>query len=136
MNLERSVVDLFDRLASWAQLPKHALERRLDVFLAPFVEEFLARELGERHPVRLVAPEFPILSDIRRLFPDDARTPPARLEDVGARTASADYLLHRGGREPAWILLDLETEASSPDAGQLARYRAAQRAGMAELLRH
>lgn len=134
MDADQSLVDIFQRLESWARLPKYALERRLDIFLTPFLEEFLTRETGA--PVTLVVPEFPILSEIALVAPSTPGLTPMPLGAVSARTVNADFLLRRGGPDPAWILLELKTDAASIGRKQLDRYVAAQRVGMAGLLDH
>lgn len=100
-----SLADLFDRLGFWARFPKYALERRLDIFLTPFLADFVAdvRRM-DRSDLQLVLPEFPIKH---------------RTEDN--RTVNADYLLYQHAIN-RWLLLELKTDSASVDPKQLARY--------------
>lgn len=110
MPLLASFTEILSRLEDWRGFPKYALERRLDIFLTPY----LASYVGERmeSPVELVAPEFPLK------------------RDGDARSTNVDYLLHRGGRRPAWVFLELKTDARSIKPEQLALYLAAKNRGL------
>lgn len=109
MSLTDSLIDLVTRLDEWRQYPKYALERRLDIFLTPFLAPYLSQRMEA--PVELVAPEFPLKR------PDNAQS------------TNVDYLLHRRGeRNPRWVFLELKTDERSIRPEQLAIYqRAAQR---------
>lgn len=110
MSLDASVEALFTQLDGFRQLPKYALERRIDLFLSLFLEEFLSTRWEA--PVSLVVPEFPIK------------------EEENNRSCNVDYLLRRLGQKPAWVFLELKTSADSVDTAQLERYRAAREYGM------
>ncbi len=110
MSLSQSVEVLFQQLDSFRGFPKYALERRLDVFVSLFLEEYLSTRFEA--PVRIVAPEFPL----------------KRKEDF--QSTNVDYLLRREGPRPAWLFLELKTSAGSIDKAQLALYREAKERGM------
>lgn len=57
------MASIIARLVDWSRFPKYQLERRIDIFLTPFLDSFISGEL--RSPAVLVAPEFPLLSDLR-----------------------------------------------------------------------
>ncbi len=135
MTLDGSINEIFKRLDEWAGFPKYALERRLDIFLTPFLVEFFETRPGAHGDVTLVAPEFPILSEIQKLVGDGGR-PAAQLSGVDARTVNVDYLLHRAGRDAAWLFVELKTDSNSIDDHQMERYQAARKVGMRDLCRH
>lgn len=110
MSLSASVEVLVQQLDHFRRFPKYALERRLDVFLSLFVEEFLSTRFEA--PVRMVAPEFPLKREGNHL------------------STNVDYLLRREGPHPAWLFLELKTSADSVGREQLATYRAAREQGM------
>lgn len=106
---------VFDHLRAWAALPKYSVERRVDVLLSPFLEEYLgARLAGDSggRPVRLIAPEFPL-----------------RHREVDFLTVSLDYLL-LAENPRAWIFLELKTDVTSVDDDQCALYTRMQGAGV------
>ncbi len=102
MSQQSSLEVLFARLREWSRFPKYSLERRIDIFLTPFLAPFLSARMEA--PVTLVAPEFPI-----------------KLESSN-QSVNVDYLLRRDGRAPAWIFLELKTDARSLRDEQLAHY--------------
>ncbi len=110
MSLSESVEVLFQQLDSFRGFPKYALERRLDVFVSLFLEEYLSTRFEA--PVRIVAPEFPL----------------KREQDF--QSINVDYLLRREGSSPAWLFLELKTSEGSIDKAQLALYREARERGM------
>jgi hypothetical protein len=110
MSLSASVEVLVQQLDHFRRFPKYALERRIDVFLSLFVEEFLSTRFGA--PVRMVAPEFPLQGEGNHLG------------------THVDYLLRREGPHPAWLFLELKTSADAVSREQLATYRAAREYGM------
>ncbi len=122
MPLNESVLTIFKNLEKWAGFPKYALERRLDIFLTPFLAPYLSWRL--QGTASLVAPEFPILASLRPK-PKKATKPPKREPPPGL-TVNADYLFHidRTGKG-AWILLELKTDRGSFDSDQHAIYQAA-----------
>jgi hypothetical protein len=136
--------EIFARLEDWSRFPKYQLERRIDIFLTFFLVPFFQREAqllrgasGVKAEVELVAPEFPLLSQIRDLLAARSGTRgPADLSRVDARTVNADYLLYRRSPHPAWLLVELKTDAGSFEKDQLQRYEAARDFGVAELCRH
>lgn len=91
------IAEIFWNLRRWSSFPKYALERRLDIFLTPYLPRFLSDQLGTS--VRLVAPEFPIKHGTTRL------------------SVNADYLFHAAELR-TWILLELKTDPRSVDDGQ------------------
>lgn len=128
MSLDQGLDDIVTRLKKWKYYPKYSLERRVDIFLTPFLRALVANKLGGAG-VQLVAPEFPLLSDLPK---HGAR---ARHSDLSARTANADYLLKREGPDAPWILLELKTDADSFSASQAALYEVACERGMKDLIR-
>jgi hypothetical protein len=115
MSLADSLVDLVSRLDEWRQYPKYALERRLDIFLTPFLAPYLSQRMEA--PVELVAPEFPLKR------PDNAQS------------TNVDYLLHRRGeRDPRWVFLELKTDEHSLSPEQLAIYLEASRRRFSEVV--
>lgn len=136
MNLEQSVIEIGERLGQWGRFPKYALERRIDIFLTPFLKEFFSRSPEPSQAIQLVAPEFPILSRICDLAEAAGSARERLLQSVHARTINVDYLLYRGGTKPAWIFVELKTEDRSFSKDQLKRYLAAQTIGMDDLIRH
>lgn len=105
---------LFARLREWSRFPKYSLERRIDIFLTPFLAPFLSARMEA--PVTLVAPEFPI-----------------KLESSN-QSVNVDYLLRRDGRSPAWLFLELKTDPRSLRDEQRAHYLRAKAKGMGKVL--
>ncbi len=115
MNAKSEIARLIVLMQDFRQFPKYQLERRLDIFIALFLPEFLSATFGGA-PVEIMAPEFPLKKD-------------------GSRASvNADYLLYRGGDKPAWIILELKTCEGSLGASQCEKYLAAARKGMRGLL--
>ncbi|MCP3136651.1 hypothetical protein [Pyxidicoccus xibeiensis] len=114
MALDGSIAELFAQLEHFRQFPKYSLERRVDVFLALFIEEFLSEQCNA--PVRIIAPEFPLK------------------KEFGNQSTNVDYLLRRDGPSPAWLLLELKTSADSFCDQQLRTYLEARAVGMEALL--
>jgi hypothetical protein len=110
MSLDASVEALFTQLDGFRQLPQYALERRIDVFLSLYLEEYLSTRWEA--PVSLVVPEFPLKDEERH------------------RGCNVDYLLRRQGPRPAWVFLELKTAADSVDAARLDWYGEARQLGM------
>ncbi|NMO16106.1 hypothetical protein HPC49_17895 [Pyxidicoccus fallax] len=115
MSLEGSITELFARLAHFSAFPKYSVERRVDLFLALFIEEFLSDQYDA--PVRIIAPEFPLK------------------REASNQSIHVDYLLRRDGPRPAWLFLELKTSADSFRDPQLEAYLRARAAGMPALLR-
>lgn len=115
MNAKSEIARLIGLMQDFRQFPKYQLERRLDIFIALFLPEFLSATFGGA-PVELVAPEFPLK------------------KDGSKASVNADYLLYRGGDKPAWIILELKTCEGSLGASQCEKYLAAARKGMRGLL--
>ncbi len=114
MPQQSSLEVLFARLREWSRFRKYSLERRIDIFLTPFLAPFLSARMEA--PVTLVAPEFPI-----------------KLESSN-QSVNVDDLLRREGRSPAWLFLELKTDARSLRDEQLAHYLRARANGMARVL--
>lgn len=96
------LVQIFWNLRRWSGYPKYALERRLDIFLTPYLPGFLSERLGTR--VRLVAPEFPLKHGNTR------------------HTVNADYLF-LAPKLRTWIFLELKTDARSVGVDQREIYQ-------------
>jgi hypothetical protein len=127
MSLEASMAELFGRLGEWSRLPKYSVERRIDIFLTPFLEGLLRHRL-RMEDVRLVAPEFPVLADLLTKGADaDARL-------LSARTVNADYLFCCKWDGPRWLLLELKTDGESFKDQQARIYTVARKRGMRRLL--
>lgn len=120
MAIDAVFAELVTRLTEWADFPKYQLERRVDIFLTLFIEEFVGKELGGS--AEFVAPEFPLLSRIDPKRPVRYRTS----GEPAADTVNVDYLLYL--RKPGgdrWVLFELKTDAGSFDHDQLRLYRLA-----------
>jgi hypothetical protein len=126
MSLDDSISSIMSRLAQWSRFPKYQLERRIDIFLTPFLESFVSAQLTR--PARLVAPEFPILSELAK---HGAKADRATLS---CSTVNVDYLLHVPGPEAEWLFLELKTDCSSFRQDQADRYAIARDRGMGQLL--
>lgn len=96
------LVQIFWNLRRWAGYPKYALERRIDIFLSPYLAEYLTERLGT--DVRLVAPEFPLKHGDTR------------------HTVNADYLF-LAKKIRTWIFLELKTDPRSVGDDQREIYR-------------
>jgi hypothetical protein len=108
MSLEHSIQDIVDRLADWGGFPKYSLERRVDIFLTPFLASFLGWKLNGE--ATLIAPEFPLLASRK-----DSSPPPPDSAEWTAHTVNVDYLLYLRRlvpRESAWLLVELKTDGS------------------------
>lgn len=129
MTLDHSIASIMTRLADWGGYPKYSLERRVDIFLTPFLEGFVRGQPGFLDaPVQLVAPELPVLSDLRE------KGPFAEREDLTARTVNVDYLLRIGGSKPAWLFLELKTDPGSFDGEQADLYALAKTRSMKRMV--
>jgi len=109
MSLESSIASLMNRLADWGGFPKYSLERRVDIFLTPFLESFIGSKLNG--VATLVAPEFPLLANLKEADP-----PTPDSDEWTAHTVNVDYLMYlrrNGGREDAWLFVELKTDAHS-----------------------
>ena len=115
MTLDESLTELFAQIARFGAFPKYSLERRVDLFLALFLEEFLSD--AYKAPVRIIAPEFPLKKESNN------------------QSTNVDYLLRRDGEHPAWLFLELKTAVDSFRDPQLETYLKARAAGMQALLR-
>lgn len=126
MTIEYAVAQIMSRLTDWAGLPKYQLERRVDIFLTPFLEPFIGGELGPS--VKLVAPEFPVLSELLEAGSGADR------EQLSALTVNMDYLLWVAAPQPYWLLLELKTEETSFKPSQADIYAVARERGMPKLI--
>lgn len=130
MSLDYSIAHIVNRLADWSGFPKYSLERRVDIFVTPFLEGFAGRQFGGS--ARLVAPEFPLAADLRT---QDLR--PGEVSPT-ARTVNVDYLLHVARPTPeksVWVFLEFKTDPYSFDSEQLQLYRRARARSMAVLVK-
>ncbi len=109
--------DILDKLVEFKALPKYQFERRVDIFLVPFLPRILEKTLKVEGPIELVVPEFPLKRD----------------DDYMSR--NADYLLYDGtqGKE-RWILFELKTDSEYENPKQIARYREAKKSCMPKLI--
>ena len=105
-------------LVEFKALPKYQFERRVDIFLVPFLPDILRTVLNVEGPIELVAPEFPLKRASNN------------------QSTNADYLLfdHTPGKE-RWILFELKTDDRSLSATQMEAYRRAMEVGMPQLAR-
>lgn len=133
MSLDYSIASVLGRLVEWAQFPKYSLERRVDIFLTPFLAAFVGDRLGGR--AEMVLPEFPLLAALR---PGRASRPTN--DDAGetketAHTVNVDYLLRltRPGGLRCWVLLELKTDPRSFDREQAMLYFVARDRKMVQL---
>jgi hypothetical protein len=102
---------IFDNLTEWRPLPGYSVERRLDLLLSPYLPRFLSAQMGA--PVEVVAAEFPIPKRSAGGATDDNLH------------ISADFLCLRRSDPPAWILVELKTDAGSRRGEQDRAYRLA-----------
>lgn len=119
VTIDDSISLLMKRLVDWSEFPKYALERRIDIFVTPFLEGFVGRKLGGT--ARLIAPEFPLPAALRDEFPQDGHP-------ADALTVNVDYLLSLDRPAPGsgtWVFLELKTDALSFKEPQLKLYRRA-----------
>jgi hypothetical protein len=135
MSLDHSITEIVNRLVGWSRFPKYALERRLDIFLTPFLEGFVEgafKKAGSTTvTAKLAAPEFPLLARI-----DPERRPPKReSKEPSALTVNVDYLLYVVvDGEPRWLFFELKTDRGSFKKEQLRLYRVARDRTMPRLL--
>ena len=135
MSLDYSVAWLMARLRDWAPLPKYQLERRIDIFITPFLEALVGSALGGT--ASLVVPEFPLRTLRRppsaselRLAPSTPGEAPEKKET--AHTVNADYLfwVQPPGGPPFWVILELKTDPRSFDDDQASLYLETRELGM------
>lgn len=114
---------VFAHLAKWRPLPGYSVERRIDLLLSPYLPRFLSSQMANA-PVTLFSAEFPIP---KRLVGGDR---------TDRRHVSADFLCLRRGVAPAWLLVELKTDAGSRREVQDRAYEALSRLRrpMSELL--
>jgi hypothetical protein len=129
-DLKTALDALMRRLVFFSQFPKYSLERRIDIFLVPFVEALVKGTLDRG--AKLVAPEFPILRDLhlRAAGSENALVAQAAAKP-SRRTVNLDYLFHLPG--PEWLFVELKTDVRSFDTKQAERYAEARRQGMRRL---
>lgn len=132
---------IFDALTRWRHLPTYQLERRLDVFIAPYLLDFLRASgipgIADVEWLPGVLPEFPlpIATLIGRGYPaprprsSDPETP----RSIGALKKSADYAVF-GSVHPTVLLVELKTDSASVVPNQIDYLLAARRCGFGELL--
>jgi hypothetical protein len=136
MSMDTTVDEILQRLTDWACFPKYQLERRLDIFLTPFIEQFVGQHLepGVEFQAELVAPEFPLLA---RLDPK-RKQPNRRSRKPSALTVNADYLLYarpKSGGPARWVFLELKTDPRSFKTSQLRLYEIARDRKMVQLVK-
>jgi len=125
MDVDPTLDLIFSNLRTWARLPKYQLERRVDIFLTPYLAALVGARF--RAAARLVVPEFPLLASLR---------PNPKPGKKTLQTVNADYLfsLERDGRAAGWVLFELKTDRGSLDPAQLATYECARELGMRALV--
>ena len=136
MSLSYSIASIMRRLEDWALLPKYQLERRVDIFLTPFLEALVGQGLGAR--ATLVVPEFPLRTIHRPASAKEEDSGAGDPEDDGkdtAHTVNVDYLLwvEPEGQPPYWVFLELKTDTGSFKPDQALLYAAARSLGMRRL---
>lgn len=105
---------IFSLLDDWRQLPCYQLERRADIFFAPFLPDFLEHSLHIRINPTLI-PEFPLR------------------KEKNNRSCKADYLaLAADGSEA--FLIELKTDNSSRREGQDEYLKDAMKTGLQKLV--
>jgi len=117
MNKTETIFNLMD---SWRRLPSYQLERRADLFFALYIPQALEEKLG--FPIRpQLIPEFP--ARIGTIYP----------ESNSNQSFKIDYLaISEDGRKAVFV--ELKTDNSSRRSTQDAYLKAAQEAGLPELL--
>lgn len=93
------IEQLFDNLDRWRHLPAYQLERRADVFFAPYMVEVIQSHTGVEIDPRLV-PELPIKRDL--IWPDR----PSR------QSVKVDYAVFAKDRSKVF-LVELKTDGAS-----------------------
>lgn len=111
------VKTVFRLVARDKALPKYQFERRVDALLAPFMEELLTKRYGD--PVTAVVAEFPLK------------------KHHSYQSTNVDHVFVRTtpGLIDPWIFFELKTDTRSIKDDQLARYLAAMKRGMSELVK-
>jgi hypothetical protein len=103
LGLTSSVSFMIDRLIANKRYPKYQFERASEIFLAPFIEEWLGTKLEK--DLELVAMEFPLK------------------KPLGNQSTNADYLLY--SPRPHWWLVEMKTEVGLLPLKQLMAYQTA-----------
>lgn len=98
--LVASVDYLISCLIANKAYPKYQFERASEVFLAPFIQEWLSDQLGAQ--LELVAMEFPLK------------------KELGNASTNADYLFYSSC--PRWVLVEVKTEAGKIRPEQVEAY--------------
>ena len=89
---------IFDRLDQWRHLPNYQLERRADIFFAPFIATILERQFGV--PVLPdIVPEFPL--HLKTLYPEKTH-----------QSVKVDYVAISADRGRAFFV-ELKTDSAS-----------------------
>jgi hypothetical protein len=112
---------LFDRMDVWRHFPNYQLERRADLFFAPYLVEVLEARLGFPLCPDLI-PEFPVR--IGTIYPDDP---------TNNQSCKIDYVALSAARDKV-VFVELKTEARSRRDKQDEYLLAAQKAGLRALL--
>jgi len=112
---------LFDRMDAWRHFPNYQLERRADLFFAPYLVEVLEARLGFPLCPELI-PEFPVR--IGTIYPDAPRN---------NQSCKIDYVALSAARDKV-VLVELKTETLSRRGKQDEYLLAAQKAGLRALL--
>lgn len=114
------MLELFDRLDLWRDLPNYQLERRVDIFFSLYLVEALEAKLGFAMRPELV-PELPV------------RIATISEADRTQRSKKIDYLAVSAAGD-ACAFVELKTDTASRNTPQDEYLRAAQDAGLAALL--
>jgi len=111
---------IFGRLAEWRNLPDYQLERRVDIFFAPYLQDIIG-DRGNIH--NIIIPEFPLR--LATLYEGDKR---------GNQSVKIDYLAATRDLTKIFFI-ELKTDIKSIDLDQCKNMvRAAEDIGMKQLV--
>jgi hypothetical protein len=108
-----ALLQVFELLTQWRNLPNYQLERRADIFFAVYLARVLEQKLGLAIDPILI-PEFPLKKD-------------------NNLSNKVDYLLLARDKSQAFFV-ELKTEMNSRNAAQDSYLKAAQQLGLSGLL--
>lgn len=118
--MNQTTARVFDLLDQWRHLPDYQLERRADIFFAAYLPEFLSARL--RMPLMpSLIPEFPVR--IGTIYPQTLSNQSCKIDYVALNHDHSQLLF-----------VELKTDATSRRDEQDQYLRAAQKAGLRQLL--
>lgn len=137
--------DLIEQLAKWRHFPGYQLERRLDIFIAPYLQSFLEESDDSRlkdftpsPPKSIVAiPELPLSKAIlieNGYVAKNRKDEIIRAKDARRYSKKVDYGLF-AKQVGKLVLLELKTDVASVGLDQVQYLVAAREAGWPELVR-